>query len=246
MKGKKNMQNGVSLMTKEQNLEIKYGLIDFGVESEFAKSKVKYILTDLNDIRQNYLRLGFHLSEFIHGEYYKSFGYSNVDDFSKDNFGLDKSAISRCINVFRAFCARNADNTCLMYLDERYENYSYSQLTEMLSLDEKQRLKVKPDMTNREIRELKKKTSENSPVATSQLDNIVEKPVKTELVEKINPYISFSDKQFIDDFLLYAKNFVFNNQICNIVDFTLTDKRFTFKDENDTVYNITFSVSKSK
>lgn len=169
------MQNNVSICTDEKDLDIKYGMINFGEEREAARTSVKYMLSDVNDIRHSYIRLGFHLNEFDRMNYYKDFGYSSLFDFCDVNLGLDKSAVSRCISVFKAFAKENntINHAKTMFLDDRYEKYSYSQLCEMVSMTDKQRVMVKPEMTIKQIRELKKKnvswSEENvSPVATSQ------------------------------------------------------------------------------
>ena len=169
------MQDGVSLCTKESDLVVKYGMIDFGEEREAARSSLKYILSDVNDIRKSYIRLGFHLNEFDRLGYYRDFGYASLTEFCDANLGLDKSAVSRCISVFKEFAKVN-DNIChsrTMFLDDKYEEYSYSQLCEMVSMTEEQRRLVKPEMSVKQIRELKKKNvsrkEENvSQVATSQ------------------------------------------------------------------------------
>lgn len=174
------MQNGVTLSTKEDELVIKYGpnmdrrkKLRY-VERQDARTSLKYILSDLNDIRKYYMRLGFHLEEFRKNNYYIDFGYFTFDDFCEDNFGLDKSAVSRCINVYRAFNASNSvtyengikQRGAAIELSEEWNEYSYSQLCEMVSMDDVQRKQVTPDMTIKQIRELKKKKV--SPVATSQ------------------------------------------------------------------------------
>ena len=43
-----------------------------------------------------------------------------------------------------------------MWLDDKYKQYSYSQLREMLSMSEENRKQVNPDMSIEQIRELKK------------------------------------------------------------------------------------------
>lgn len=167
------MQSNVSISTKEDELAIVYGMINFGPERELARSSVKYILTDMGDIRRNYIRLGFHLSEFSRMEYYKDFGFSSLEEFADKNLGMEKSALSRCINVFRRFAVYECGQF-RMYLNDRFQDFSYSQLCEMLPLKDSLLAKVTPDMTVKQIRELKKngdvsrKYEDVSQVATSQ------------------------------------------------------------------------------
>lgn len=170
------MQNGVDISTKENDLKIKYGMINYGPERELARTSLKYILTDMNDIRHTYIRLGFHLNEFERMSYYKDFGYSSLVEFCDVNLGFDKSAVSRCISVFKEFAVRDEHGVYKMWLNDKYSNFSYSQLCEMVSMKEEQRKLVKPEMTIKQIRELKKKNvsqkyDDVSQVATSQPNN---------------------------------------------------------------------------
>lgn len=172
------MQNGVDITIKEQDLKIKYGLFNIREERELARTSVKYIYTDCCDIQRSYIRLGFHLNEFKNYLYFEDFGFATFEDFCSANLGMDKSAVSRCLNVFLRFAQKNENsNIRLMYLDDKYTNYNYSQLCEMLSLDDEEIKDIKPDMTIKQIREYKKSKKVSAkkddvidvtPVATSQ------------------------------------------------------------------------------
>ena len=153
------------LTTKEAELNIVYGPDYMGEDISIrAFVSVKYMYTDLTDIRKYYIRLGFHLYEFKGCEYYKDFGYQTLEDFCDVNLGLDKSAVSRCINVYKEFNASNDVSYtgggktvgCAMDLSEKYKDYSYTQLCEMLPLTEYDRKQITPDMTVKQIREYKK------------------------------------------------------------------------------------------
>lgn len=67
-------------------------------------------------------------------------------------FGLDKSKVSRYMNVVDEFGAADRDSG----LDEKYRAYKWSVLEEILPLDELQRKQIKLGMTVREVREVKK------------------------------------------------------------------------------------------
>ena len=169
-----------SLMTKDSDIDVVLGDFTFdGDPRAEAYGSLKYLYTDLTDIRKYYIRLGFHLQEFKMHEYYKDFGYLTLEEFCDVNLGLDKGAVSRCINVYLQFNASHDVKVgagcksigCAMDLSERWDNYSYTQLCEMLPLSEEDRKKVTPDMTVRQIRELKKNLKNGSAlVASTQLE----------------------------------------------------------------------------
>lgn len=167
------MQNNVDIFTKESDLDVNYGMIDYGPERELARASLKYIYSDMNNIRHSFISLGFHLSEFERCGYYKDFGYASLAEFSEKNLGLDKSALSRYISVFRRFSMIDDNYSHKMYLDDKYKNFSFSQLSEMVPMSDELISQVKPDMSVKQIRELKKnnvsqKNENVSQVATSQ------------------------------------------------------------------------------
>lgn len=178
-----------SLMTKDSELDVVFGDFVFGdapTPRDEAYSSLKYLYTDLTDIRKYYIRLGFHLQEFKMYEYYKDFGYLTLEEFCDVNLGLDKGAVSRCINVYLQFNASHDVKVgagcksigCAMDLSERWKDYSYTQLCEMLPLSESDREKITPDMTVKQIRQYKKslrKLEKSMEETFNFLDGIIEK-----------------------------------------------------------------------
>lgn len=165
----------VNVGTRESEIEIHYGMIKFMDEPRAgAIASVKYMYSDLTDIRKYYVRLGFHLAEFDHYNYYTDFGYATLEEFCNKNLGLDKSAVSRCINVYKNFNA-SLDTSygdvkikgAACDLGNRWKDYSYTQLCEMLPLTDAQRRDITPDMSVKQIREYKKQLK-NKPVASTQ------------------------------------------------------------------------------
>lgn len=159
------MQDNVSLCTNEKNLNVKYGMFDLGPERVEARASLKYILTDMNDIRENFIRLGFHLSEMLNNKYYEDFGFPTMEEFASVNLGMDKSNVYRYIRVFQQFACADASYDgglksipCKYVLGDRWKDFSYSQLTEMCNMTPDQRMICRADMTVKQIRELKKAT----------------------------------------------------------------------------------------
>lgn len=155
----------VTILTKEEDIKVNYGLFDLREEREMARASLKYIYADMHDIKKGYFRLGFHLHEFRQCKYYEDFGYAAFEEFCEKNFEMDKGAVSRCINVFLMATAHNDKHYvmgqemtgCAAEISDKFKDYNYSQLCEMLPMTDKQRMLVKPDMTVKQIRELKNK-----------------------------------------------------------------------------------------
>lgn len=184
------------LTTKDSDIEVVFGKHTLKKRPrEEAFGSLKYLYTDLTDIRKYYIHLGFHLSEFKSCEYYKDFGYLTLEDFCDVNLAMDKGAVSRCINVYRQFNA-SSDIKCIagtrsvgcaMDLSDRWKDYSYTQLCEMLSLSEKERENVCPDMTVKQIREYKKiLRNQKKTVAATQSETPEEEPVAVTQPERFN------------------------------------------------------------
>lgn len=173
-----------NITTKEADLEVIYGMFKTTQSEQprdAAFTSLKYIYSDLTDIRKYYIRLGFHLEEFSRCYYYRYFGFITLEEFCDKNLGLDKSAVSRCINVYRAFNVSNSSiykngiisKGAAIELDPQWKDYSYTQLCEMLPLTPDQRKDISPDMSVKQIREYKKRLKpkkEILPVASTQPD----------------------------------------------------------------------------
>lgn len=198
MKGENDMQYGVSLSTSEKDLKVVYGPYykeckHFDkIDINLALGSLKYILSDMNDIRKKYIFLGFHLSEFKRCNHYLKFGYCCMEDFCAANLGMDKSAVSRCISVWEKFAEVDAGHSRKMWLDDRYKDYSYSQLCEMVSMDKEKLSLIKPDMTIKQIREIKKNSLSLSD-SSNQLDSLLKD-------KKNDPLVATSQREIYDMF----------------------------------------------
>lgn len=125
---------------------------------EEIESYILRIHEDISSIRHDYIRLGFHLKEIYRCKYHEKIGYDNFEEFCLCNYRMEKSAVSRCLNVYEKFADGDEykETGRKMWIHPRYKDYSYSQLCEMVSMKPEDLKKVKPDMSVKSIRELKK------------------------------------------------------------------------------------------
>lgn len=119
------------------------------VNLEEAETSIR---ASLKDAARSVIAVGHYLKVIRDKELYREAGYENVWDYAADTFGFSKSTASR-------YMARNdkfsvGGNSPV--LAEEFREYSKAQLQEMLSLDAEQMSAVTPDMTVREIRELRR------------------------------------------------------------------------------------------
>lgn len=141
--------------------------------NELTVASFNYVKQDIADVKKRYISLGFHLHEMELCRYHEELGYDNFYECIEKNFHMDKSAVSRVISVWNEFCSKDDADSRKMWIDDRYEKYSYSQLVEMLPLKEQERRRVTSDMTVSQIRNYKKSLKEQTSkkkksVATSQ------------------------------------------------------------------------------
>lgn len=108
------------------------------------------------NIAREFVYIGFLLAECDYYETYKEWGYSSIHEYASDRLGLKKSSTYNFINVCKAFTEPTECMPCSYFMKDKYENFNYSQLVEMLSMNDKQRSQVTPDMTVKQIREVKK------------------------------------------------------------------------------------------
>ena len=119
------------------------------VDLEQADQSIKACLLDAG---RNVIAVGYYLKVIRDRELFRDAGYETIWDYARETYGFSKSTASR-------YMARNdrfsvGGNSPVMA--EEYREYSRAQLQEMLSLDAEQMAQVTPEMTVREIRELKR------------------------------------------------------------------------------------------
>lgn len=147
-------------MIDEKELVIKFGMVNFGDDvnsmEQSARSSFGYIMHDVNELASRYIKLGFHMDEFNRFEYYKVFGFSTFKEFCEENMPLSYSTCMRCIQVFREFSQKGVNGGNKMFIDEKYKDFSFTQLSEMVSLDSRRREIIQPDWSVEKIRRYKK------------------------------------------------------------------------------------------
>lgn len=119
--------------------------------SAYYEDGLKLVHSDLDNIKKNYLQLGYHLKQIYEFGWYK-FRYEadNFDLYCRNEFNLSKSTVNRLINIVNRFCCEDS-----FELLDKYKNFSQSQLYEMLSMSDDDIDYVSPQMTVKEIRQLK-------------------------------------------------------------------------------------------
>lgn len=111
------------------------------------------IRSSLSQAATNFVEVGFVLKLIRDKELYKQDGFNNINDFAKAEFGIDKTAVNYYMRINDEFSV--GGNSAV--LEDRYKSFEKGKLREMLTLSSEDRKKVTPDMTVKQIRELKPK-----------------------------------------------------------------------------------------
>lgn len=111
------------------------------------------------------MAVGYYLKYVRDHEMYLADGYASIWEFAEDLYGIQRSTCSRWMAINDRFSVQGNSPV----LDERYRQYGKSQLQEMLYLDDKQMEEVKPDMTVKDIREIRKPEPIPEPVEVAEI-----------------------------------------------------------------------------
>ena len=107
---------------------------------------------NLDAMKNNFIAAGYYMKYIRDNEMYLADGYGSIWEFAEDNYGIRKSTASRWMAMNDKFS--QGGNSPVLAAE--YRGFEKSQLQEMLYLDDKQIQAVTPDMTVKEIREVRK------------------------------------------------------------------------------------------
>ena len=130
------------------------------------------IMQCIYNVTSNFVEIGFRLWECEEYHYYQELGFDSVCDYALSELGFKKSSTRNFIRVYERFCNHNvvkkaANDTSNARLQtniqgnytllSEYKNFTYSQLTELLSLSDSQieAIAPAPDDTVKKLRDKK-------------------------------------------------------------------------------------------
>lgn len=110
------------------------------------------IRRDLESMSRKFITIGYYLKMIRDNEMYRQDGFRDIREFAQDTYGISKSTCSRWMAMNDKF-SQDGNSP---YLKEEYRDFGKSQLQEMLYLTDEQMEQARPDMTAKEIREIRK------------------------------------------------------------------------------------------
>lgn len=122
-------------------------------------------------IQKSFVKIGWYLKHIKDDELYRVDGYDNIYDCAADQLGYTQSTVSRLINI----CEKFSKDHNSPELDEKYAGFDKSQMIEMLPMSPEQLEKVTPDMTVKQIREMKRETRTEKEPSDRDIRNFYQK-----------------------------------------------------------------------
>ena len=116
----------------------------------------------MEETAKQFVYIGFLLWEVKEYKYYYENGYESVYAYAEAELGFKRSSTKNFIAICETFCRRSGQfrETPTMFLADNWNQFKYSQLTEMLSMSAEKRKQATPDMTIKQLRELKREPEE--------------------------------------------------------------------------------------
>lgn len=151
------------------------------------QDSIDIIYDELQKTRKSFIKIGWYLKHIKDAAMYKEDGYTNIYEFAYDKFNISQSTATRFINL----CIEFSVNHDSPDLDEKYIDFSVSQLFEMLPMKSEEKGKITPDMTVRQIREVKNETKEK---INEMDDEEKEIPGQTSIEEDFPEYMPDSEQ----------------------------------------------------
>lgn len=117
----------------------------------------KEIKKGLRSVKTAALKIGYALYKIDVDGLYKYEGYRSISHFAEERYQLSRTSTSIYLNIYKKFGITKQKNSGTPVLQDKYNEFSYSQLAEMVSIKDDSLLdEIKPDMSVRQIKEKKK------------------------------------------------------------------------------------------
>ncbi|MCM1103275.1 MAG: hypothetical protein NC409_04130 [Clostridium sp.] len=115
------------------------------------EDSIDIIRDELHRTRRSFVKIGWYLKHIKDEEMFKADGYADIFELALDKFNISQPTANRFMNICKEFSVGHDSPE----LDEKFVDFSVSQLFEMLPMEEEKRKQITSDMTVKQIREVK-------------------------------------------------------------------------------------------
>lgn len=117
--------------------------------------------TELKNQAEGFVRTGYLLKKARDTEILRESGYTSVAEFAKAEYGLSKDIVSRYIAINDRYAVDGYSDQ----LQEKYQGYGIAKLQEMLTLSDGVVDLLSPEMSKREIQDVKREIAEEEKIS---------------------------------------------------------------------------------
>lgn len=132
-------------------------LININTYNEFKSA----LDTELQNQAEGFVRTGYLLKKARDTEILRESGYTSVAEFAKAEYGLSKDIVSRYIAINDRYAVDGYSDQ----LQEKYQGYGIAKLQEMLTLSDDVVDMLSPEMSKREIQNVKREIAEEEKIS---------------------------------------------------------------------------------
>ena len=132
-------------------------LININTYNEFKSA----LDTELQNQAEGFVRTGYLLKKARDTEILRESGYTSVAEFAKAEYGLSKDIVSRYIAINDRYAVDGYSDQ----LQEKYQGYGIAKLQEMLTLSDDVVDLLSPEMSKREIQDVKREIAEEEKIS---------------------------------------------------------------------------------
>lgn len=153
--------------------------------------------TELKNQAEGFVRTGYLLKKARDTEILRESGYTSVAEFAKAEYGLNKDTVSRYIAINDRYAVDGYSDK----LQEKYQGYGIAKLQEMLTLSDDVVDLLSPEMSKREIQDVKREIAEEEKI--SDIEVMIEQQEagsqdKTILQRVMYQYFYYQREKFIE------------------------------------------------
>lgn len=143
-------------------------------------------------MQKSFVKIGWYLKHIQDNELYREDGYANINECAAEQFGYSQSTVSRFIGI----CEKFSKNHNSPELDEKYLGFDKSQMIEMLPMSQEQLEEVKPEMTVRQIRDIKESGKpKEKKIRKAEEEEEKDVPGQTSIEEDFPEYLPEHEEQ---------------------------------------------------
>lgn len=130
---------------------------EFKIEFDYEEAELK---KNMERTAKSFVRIGYLLKVARDTDILKESPYESYIDFAEKEYHLDKSQVSRFININDKYSKDGNSEE----LDDRYKGFEYSKLAIMLTLPDKVAEELTPSYTKSEIQAVKEEVEEEKKI----------------------------------------------------------------------------------